>query len=342
MKKAITLILLASLLTSLSACGGTAAPTDDAAGESTTAAPVETDIFDGIEVRDYGGREFNWLIPNMAEYAGDMWVEEATGEVYDDALYARNNLVQERFGVKINPIIEDYSWDVREQYLGRVRSSVQAGDHAYDLVACQSYVLPGLILDKMLLNLNSVQSLRLDKPWWSQLVYENLTYNDQIYYMAGDISANVLEFANVVFVNKRLLKEFKRESPYDLVRAGKWTIDALAAMIKDTSTDLDGNSVWDGKDSYGYIWHDNTSINNIHISLGTSTSRRAGDTILFNLDSDDAAFCAEYADKFLRENPDTHQALTKTGGSGLEVFTSGRAMFYAHFLFIERWKCAIW
>ena len=177
MKRNLALILFFSMLAGMTACGESSGVSDTTAstGDVTTAEPVETDVFDGMEVKDYGGREFNWLIPNMAEYAGDMWVEESTGEVYDDALYMRNSLVQERFGVKINPIIEDYSWDVREQYLGRVRSSVQAGDHAYDLVACQSYVLPGLILDKMLLNLNSVKSLRLDKPWWSQLVYENLT-----------------------------------------------------------------------------------------------------------------------------------------------------------------------
>ena len=45
-----------------------------------------------MEVKDYGGRSFNWIIPNMEKYAGDMWVKEATGEVYDDALYMRNYL----------------------------------------------------------------------------------------------------------------------------------------------------------------------------------------------------------------------------------------------------------
>ena len=75
---------------------------------------METDVFDGMEVKDYGGRTFNWLIPDMAQYHGDMWVEEATGEVYGDALYARNSMVQDRFGVKINPIIEAYEWSTRD------------------------------------------------------------------------------------------------------------------------------------------------------------------------------------------------------------------------------------
>ena len=330
MKRVISILLLAAIM-AVSGCGGTETPDNDtSAKDQTTAEPVETDVFDGIEVQNHDGREFRWMIPDMDAYKGDMWVQEATGEIYDDAIYRRNSLVQERFGIEIVPIIEEYTWDLRDQYLGKIRSSVQSGDNAYDLVACHSYIMPSLILDGMLMNLSEIDELRFDKPWWSQRVYENTIYNGKIFFMTGDVSVNVFEFANVIFMNNRIREEFGLDAPYQLVRDGKWTTAALEKMIKDTSRDLDGNGVYDGKDSHGYIYHDASTINTMPVSFGSNLTRREGKSIVFNLDNDKAVECAEYIKKFLGENPDVHSASEETGGRGKEIFMDGRAMFYAH------------
>ncbi|MBE6611069.1 MAG: extracellular solute-binding protein [Ruminococcaceae bacterium] len=332
MKKAITLLLLAAMLTSVISCGGTETPSGDTSSsdDTTTEAPVETDIFEGLDTTAYEGRTFNWMIPDLDVYQGDLWVDESTGEVYDDAIHQRNSLVQDRFGITINPIIEPYTWAIRDQYTGKIRTSVQSGDNAYDLVACHSYLLPQLALEDLLLNLNDVNALRLDQSHWSQLVYDALTYKDKVFFMSGDISVNILEFANVLFMNKKLLNEYNLEAPYELAKAGKWTQDKLEAMIKDTSRDVNGDSVMDGNDMWGYIFHDASSIHNISVSFDIPLSKHEGDTIVFNLDSEDAAFAAEYTKSFLIDNPDTHPASSKTGGSGKEIFMAGRAIFYAH------------
>ena len=332
MKRHISILLLTAMAITIFGCENTDTSAETTDTEETTDT-VETDVFAGMDVENYNGREFKWMIPDMDAYSGDMWLSEATGEVYNDAIFKRNMLVEERFGIKIVPVIEEYSWDLRDQYRGKIRASVQSNDHAYDMIACHSYIMPSLILDNMLINLNDVDELRFDKPWWSQLVYENTVCNGKIYAMTGDISINVLEFANVIFMNNDIVEEFGLEAPYQTVLDGKWTTDALETMIKNTSRDLDGNGKYDGNDSFGYVFHDSSTLNTIPVSFGMNMTKREGDDIVFNLDSEKAVMCAEYIQKFFVENPDVHYATTETGGSGKDIFMDGRAMFYAHQLY---------
>lgn len=332
MKKALLFTLFLAL--TLTSCGGnTPAETGSEPAGTDPAETGESDMFDGMDVKNYDGRSFNWLVPDMPEYEGDMTNAGMNGETYNDAVYSRNQLVSERFNIKINPIIEPYTWDLREQYLGNIRSSVMAEDGAFDMIACQSYIIPSLIVDGMLYNLNDIRELRLNKPWWSQLIHENLTYNGKIYYMSGDISVNGLEFANTIFMNKRLLNEYGLEAPYQLVRDGKWTVEVLESMIKDTARDLNGDGIFDGNDVFGYLYHDNLTINNIPFSLGFKYTKYEGNTVKFNLDNERAAECSAYLADFLKNNPDTHLASKDTGGSGKSMFMGGQGLFYAHFLY---------
>ncbi len=125
----ITLLLVLSMIASgLVGCGGGETETAaEAAGETVAAVETEPvrvyldDIGDDVK---FAGEDVNimtWL--ENAEYA-----EELTGEVVNDALFDRDMSVATRLNVNIVQKGESYTWDTRELYLDKIRSSVLAND----------------------------------------------------------------------------------------------------------------------------------------------------------------------------------------------------------------------
>jgi len=51
--------------------------------------------------------------------------------------------------------------------------------------------------------------------------------------------------------NKKLYADFGYKNPYSLVSDGGWTFDSLQSMIKDVSSDLNGDSAYDENDRWG-------------------------------------------------------------------------------------------
>ena len=86
-KRTVLLLLVMALAASAFSCGGSAPAGGDTTAADTTAA--ETSLFN-IPKEDNGGRKFTMLIPTHTEYE---YPEEATGEVVNDALYARSQKV---------------------------------------------------------------------------------------------------------------------------------------------------------------------------------------------------------------------------------------------------------
>ena len=75
----------------------------------------------------------------------------------------------------------------------------------------------------------------------------------QIYVMAGDISMQPSDRARFVYYNKGILADYQLPNPYDYVREGKWTIDAMTDMVAAVSTDLDGDGIFTADDRIGML-----------------------------------------------------------------------------------------
>ena len=143
-----TLSLLLSLLLSaplLGACGEssnsseepkTANAATDTAGNNPTAEetlPEEEPAYDpGIEQKDFGGR--NFVIMDRSPDSSGWWVsmdvyaEELTGEPLNDAVYNRNETVNQYFNIRVSPYtIPDGN------FVTTLRSSAAANDHIADL-----------------------------------------------------------------------------------------------------------------------------------------------------------------------------------------------------------------
>lgn len=74
---------------------------------------------------------------------------------------------------------------------------------------------------------------------------------DKLFITTGDITILDNECTMVMFFNKYMIKQYSLESPYDLVKANKWTLDKVDEMASVVTNDTDGNGVLDHSDTWG-------------------------------------------------------------------------------------------
>nr|MBQ4319421.1 extracellular solute-binding protein [Clostridia bacterium] len=241
-KKTVALVLLLAALLTSAACQSTsdsdttALTEQNDAAETTTAAV--TDYFnDVLPEEDFGGRSFRFYIRDRDEYIAEMYIEEADGEIINDAVYERNAAVEEKYNTKFELIkaIDNY---------GRgADTSITAGEDAFDLISAHgrqsfTYAHGKLLLDWM----TDMPNVDLSQPWWNQDAINEFTLGGKLYVGAGDISYMEFGSANGMMFNKKLLNNYSLEDPYELVLSDKWTFDKFSEMAKAAIADLNGDS----------------------------------------------------------------------------------------------------
>ncbi len=249
LKRTLSVILLASILTSLVACGGEAQPEapDDSSVESSD--DTTASLYPELEAKNFEGKVFNLLYRSELDY--EFAVDEANGDTVDDAVYKRNLAVEDKYNVELNFIGREGTWGKHMDFANILHSSVMAGDGEYDAVAGYQYVLATNITNGDLLNLRDIDYLELDAPWWSKEAVNALSYNGICYIAGGDIAYSFLEGIECMFFNKRLAEDYNAPDFYDLVRKGEWTHDKLSEVVKNQYIDLNNNGVKDGEDYFG-------------------------------------------------------------------------------------------
>lgn len=185
---------------------------------------------------------------------GEFIAEAANGEVVNDAVYKRNLEIEDTLNVQLAYQIapgSDYS-----VYANMLRKSHMAGDKAYDIYAMYAYFCVELATGSLMYNLNTLPYLDLGKPWWNQNFIDEITLNDRLFYIVGDISLTATQCTNAMFFNKQLIASYFGDlNLYETVYDGKWTIDYFNNLIKGTYVDVNGDSVHDNGDKYGVALH---------------------------------------------------------------------------------------
>lgn len=268
-KQLIATALLAVTLLGTASCGGagteasgTDAAVDTAATDTTEA--VETRLYDNVPDKDFGGKTFDILTAgnwnNEWTEIYDFQAEEQNGEPINDAVFARNLAIEERFNVDIVEINHMGTANGGGTGSGAkfIEKSVMASDFAYDASLMGAYDVSTLSYNNYLLDLASeVPNIDLSQPWWDQKANADLAMKGKMYYTTGDISTIDNDCTFCLLFNKQLLNTYDMEDPYQLVRDGTWTLDKFMEMASQVSQDLNGDSKYDENDLYGFcIWQD--------------------------------------------------------------------------------------
>lgn len=247
-----THILAAGLLcTLLAACGdapsaettGTGTSAGDPAAVTETAAETEEPTaLSTLPAADYQGHIFRVLHENQENQQVDIeTVGEENGDVLNDLVFRRNSLVEEMYNIKIDASNADGS-----TVNSTIQKQVSAGLTEYDLYFHNCTVI-STATGGYLYNLYEMPNMNMENPWWDKAALDGLSVAGMAYMATGDISPTSLMISSCLTFNKTLFSEYDMELPYDMVRNGTWTLDALAQMTKGLSRDLNG----DGKMTYG-------------------------------------------------------------------------------------------
>ena len=215
-----------------------------ASGETVTTEP-ETTVLDAVPVLDFGGASFRTIAqPGMM----DFYTEEETGEIVNDAVFARNRAAEERFSIVIEPTREE-NYNMISSI---ITAAVQSGSDDFDLVLGQMYKTGQDALRGLFANWNTIPYVQLDNPWYTKNV-QDASVKDLLYMIESDLVLSYAAQTWMLLYNKTKAADYgMTEDLYQTVRDGAWTLDHLIELTEGAYDDLDGDGVRGPNDFFGF------------------------------------------------------------------------------------------
>lgn len=256
MKRSASLLLAMLMIASLLAsCGdGNTETTVDTTTTDvvTESVETETELTHGLSGYDFGGEDYVSLV--RTEKLTHFTAEEYTGEALNDAVYNRNTLVTDEFNVALSfvDVVSD-----RTTFNNTISASILAQDQAYDLIVPDYWW--GAEVNGWFFNLNAIDVLALDEPWWCGGWNEAALIDGMLPGAVGWYTLDMISNMNAIFFNKNLYEAsgldgaFGLDGLYNTVREGDWTWDLYTKLCTAATQDLDGDGVMTDKDQYGSI-----------------------------------------------------------------------------------------
>ena len=339
-KQTIAAFLLACLMLtpSVISCGDTDAATADTDAGTTptgTTAPTETEAAYPYEMPDLGGYKLRVLS------SGFLWnmfqevdVTETNGEVLNDAVYARNRKIES----KLNCAFEETNYEVNDDPNNlnlHLKDIILSGDDVYDVTYACIYSMPAMVTDGYFMNLLDFDELHLNEPWWDSVVADNAILEDCLYFVTSPMHLMPYDGAWALFFNETMMEKNDMEKPYDLVRSGKWTYDALLGYTKAiTNMNGDASFAWNnsGNATYGMSIHSFApdkfllGANEYFIERDDNGDLQfaANDERFFNvLESLIPIICGDTGYSIFGSNTD----FDAEAGGYMHIFASGRSLF---------------
>jgi len=225
---------------------------DTSISDNPETAPADTEqLGSSIEATDLDGMTVTFITffdSNSQNSAMDVSADTQTGDVLIDAVYTRNTAIEEKFNIDITS-----RGDLRHEKLrAEIIKAVLSGDGEMGdilLNSSESQIKCGI--EGILLNLNDMPYIDLDKPWWNKQIAEDTEINGVNYFYIGDLNLDSWAQSYVVYFNKVIAENYGIDNIYDTVTNGAWTIDELDRLTRSVYSDINGNGEYDENDLYG-------------------------------------------------------------------------------------------
>ena len=251
----LVLLMAAALLLSCSDADDKAPVTEPqqttaAAEESeNTAEPEETEPQLVVPEYNFNGGEISVLVLESEGWVTSRdfeYFDESAGEPVNDAVKDRVIKVEEQFNCVLHPI---HSKDL----VTAAKSEIMAGGTAYDFIMPKLAEVKTVASEGLLHDLNKIDTLKLDQPWWNQNAVESLSIAHKLFFGFGDISLIDNDGIATMGFSKKLVADNDLTSPYEFVYNDTWTIDAMQELCKGMNRDLDGDGKMGKNDQYGFV-----------------------------------------------------------------------------------------
>ncbi len=267
----------------------------------------------------------------------DISPEENSSDPLEDAVYKRDDKLQNELGVKFN---NQYQSDFN-LIATAIKNDVTAGTGEYHIVYQHMIdAARGLAPGGYLYNLTELDYVDFDQEWWDQDCKKGFVIGDNMMMVCGDLLPSSMLITASVLFNKNLFEENGWDLPYEDAREGKWTMDDMLELTKDQTKDLNG----DGKvihtdDFYGVTaWAADADFN-LFFGTGATMFSYDGDHLpVFDPDTDRLQQIYDKIYKLLITQNSFHVIWAQYEKdpsmytATIDVFRDGRALFFPTYL----------
>ena len=338
MKRIVCILLVSLMLFSFVACAKDPGTEDNNTDANTVVYDVEdTDDpakilevpqkgVDGFE--GFGGKEI--VILQRGDYKDEFYSEKETGQLIPDAVYKRNQFVQDYLGVTLGWAIANGRESTEQK--SRLDAAINNGDEVYHISANFAAYAVEWIGEGYFKNLNGLAEdqnyLSPEKVWWNQSYSKEATIYGKQFFMVGDATTTAITRLEVLAVNETLLKEYVGLDINDLLNKvydRTWTYETFLEYVESVGS----------ANVYGASLQCNaTSVDGFLAALAVPiVERTEGDAITLNYDSEKTADIANALRDLYQENEFVYSESTHMYDQQfVQKFTSNSAIFYAGLL----------
>ena len=285
-QKSITLSLAAILVTALmfSSCGdqtlAETTPTDTEAqteavteslrgGERLPSALPENLDLAGESIRIWYFTQSGSPVESCVNIAGDV-----EGDIVDVAMFNTNKEIEEN----LNVILDFCPADVKSGDTGTtIRTLAMAAEDLYDVYTVCQWNAVMLAAEHMFLNLSDAPYFNFENPWWSKSYIDACALgNDHLYYLAGDVSLDMIRCISALYFNQNLFADLDYDvnDLYAEVIDGKWTVDRMLTYANAAYLDINGNGKSDSEDRFGLFVNLYNGLDALSFGMGLQLTGR--------------------------------------------------------------------
>ncbi len=265
-KRSLSLALAALMCAAtLSACASdegknnpdvtTAAPV---AGDTTpvTTEPATTEttrITPNLPEANFNEHKFTVLTRGQSSsvwYSRDIYAEGMSGDVINDAVYARNKKIEQQYNFEIVEVGSDDVGNV-------AKNSILSQNDEFDMIAGRvKDHMTSLITQGYLLDLNKIERMDLTQPYYDQSSMESLSIGNKRFLITGDLLTMDNDATRCILFNKPLFENLQLKDKiggtlYEIAEDGKWTLEVFETCAASAAADLNGDQVMDNQDQWG-------------------------------------------------------------------------------------------
>ena len=331
MKKVILFLLTAALLLSAS-CGEASVDgkttTPDSSGDDikeSDSAANETELSDDLGKYDFGGRTFSIYTRTTPLFYPYLDRQEATGDTIDDAVYNRNRKLEERFNFSFDEQYYDYTVEGNDA----PRKLLLAGDDTYQLYVGRCVHMFNYASEGYFYKIDDLTAINTEKPYWNSQLYDNLSIGNAHYFAVGDFNISAFDFTHVLLFNKKMIDDLNLGDIYSTVLDGKWTFDRFGEMSRAAVSDVNGDSVMDENDQYGYTSLGKQVLPGFWIAGGALSMKKDDGQLVYTAPTDQKFIdvCQKVFEITWNDNIWHRVPITVDREEEMQMFCDGKALF---------------
>lgn len=273
---------------------------------------------------DFKGKEVTVSVLDHDYYRVDWMAESETGDIVNDALFRRNLTVSDRLNIDLN-VISLYNTEAAGA--NACVASILAGDNAFDIMNVTAACFMNIVTQNVLSDLHKVPYIDLSKPWWNKTSLEVASFYGKSYVITGEIAFRYISGIAVIVFNKALEDAYGLDIYQDYFN-GEWTLERLHQYSADAYSDLDGDSVRNNGDRFGFASDTIACADAYYMPLGIQITEIKNGIPVLTLNNERSSSALTDLHRFYWENQGT--LILKDGvqtDGHYTLFKNGQALF---------------